>query len=1079
MTSRGKQRFQDRSTMRRVSDKALSASSFSVIVVFLAMALLGCVLLPKLPVRLTPSESLPGITVRFAMSGASSRVVESQVTSRLESMLCRIGGVTGVASRSWTGGGEVSLEFDRSADMQKARFEVSTVVRRAWPEFPQGVSYPSVGVRGVDDDAGRPFMSYTVNADIPASEIMAYVERNVKPSLSAVPGVDRVEIYGATPLEWRIEYDPVLLAGFGITADGIRDALSRYADSRFLGIVPLREGDTEVIRVAMAPALRDGLPDPRKIVIGNYHGEVVTLDKVARMTHAEAKPSGYFRINGLNSIYMNLYPAAAANQIELSRRVRERMAEAGLPPGYLADLNYDASEKISSELDNIYFRTGLTVLILLAFVGIITLNLRYLLLIALSLAMTICISFVIYFLAGVEIQLYSLAGITISLNLVIDNLIVMTEHLMRRYDLKAFPAILAATMTTVGALSVVFFLDDRLLLSLKDFVIVVIVNLSVSLLTALFLVPALMARIGVRKARPKRRLKKVPAVMMRVYRAVACFCVRHRTLTVIFFILVFGVPVFMLPDKIEGEGKWAKIYNASFGSDTYKDKIRPWTDRIFGGTLRLFVDKVSDGTYWGREPSEPELNIGASLPYGSTLDQMNRLVSRMEDYLTLQEGVEQFQTSVYDARRAGITVRFKKERQRDGYPYRLKADLISKALTLGGGSWSIWGLEDNGFNNDVSENPGNYRIRLRGYNYDELYGAASRLRDSLLSHKRIREVTVNSRFTFWKEDYEEFCLEFDRQRLAADSLSVGDLRRALGRELGDGIFAGTVATERGSEDITLSSSGRARDVWGLMNVPFSVGKRVVKLGDYAAIERRQTPPEIAKENQEYNLCLQYEYIGSYEQGNKVLERILNRFRETLPTGYSVEKEEFMGWDKPENNYLWLLLLIVAIIFFISAILFDSLRQPLAIIMVIPVSFVGVFLTFYLFDIKFGQGGFAAFILLCGITVNAAIYIINEYNSLRRRYPRLNARRLYFRAFRTKIMAVLLTVLSTVLGFIPFLVGDVKESFWYPLAAGTMGGLVMSLVSVFSLLPALVLKADARTVRPCINAENPSGEIYPD
>ena len=104
-----------------------------------------------------------------------------------------------------------------------------------------------------------------------------------------------------------------------------------------------------------------------------------------------------------------------------------------------------------------------------------------------------------------------------------------------------------------------------------------------------------------------------------------------------------------------------------------------------------------------------------------------------------------------------------------------------------------------------------------------------------------------------------------------------------------------------------------------------------------------------------------------------------------------------------------------------------------------------------------QGGFAAMILLCGITVNAAIYLLDEYGNIRERHPQTDSIRAYLKAWNVKIVPIMLTVLSTVLGFIPFILGEQKEAFWFPLAAGTIGGLVMSLVGVFVFLPIYTLK----------------------
>lgn len=152
------------------------------------------------------------------------------------------------------------------------------------------------------------------------------------------------------------------------------------------------------------------------------------------------------------------------------------------------------------------------------------------------------------------------------------------------------------------------------------------------------------------------------------------------------------------------------------------------------------------------------LTVNANLPNGSTLEQMNSLVKRMETYLSEFKEIRQFHTSVYSARRASINIYFKKEYQNSGFPYTLKANVINKALQLGGGSWGVYGLEDQGFSNDVRESAGSYRVRMYGYNYDELYSWAEKLKTKLLSHRRIKEVLINSEFSWWKDDYYNFIL---------------------------------------------------------------------------------------------------------------------------------------------------------------------------------------------------------------------------------------------------------------------------------------------------------------------------------
>lgn len=134
-----------------------------------------------------------------------------------------------------------------------------------------------------------------------------------------------------------------------------------------------------------------------------------------------------------------------------------------------------------------------------------------------------------------------------------------------------------------------------------------------------------------------------------------------------------------------------------------------------------------------------------------------------------------------------------------------------------------------------------------------------------------------------------------------------------------------------------------------------------------------------------------------------------------------------------------------------AIIFESLLKPLVIIMMIPISFIGVFLTFGLFDFRFDQGGFAAFVLLCGIVVNAGIYLITEYDECRRISSKQGLQ-LYMMAFNHKIVPISLTILSTILGLVPFLYDGPEEVFWFAFAMAAISGTAFSILALIIYLP---------------------------
>lgn len=1049
------------------------ASSFTLIVAFICVALIGLALIPLLPVKLNPSRTLLGFTVQFSMPGTSSRVVEIEATSKLEAMLARIKGIKNIYSTSDNGSGSITIELDKYADIDAVRFEASTIIRQTWPQLPDGVSYPYIRMKRPDENASRPFMSFTLNAPSTPILIQQYADEHIKTRLAQIQGIYKIDLSGATPMEWVLEYDSEQLRRLGITLSDIQQAVSRYYLKEFLGTynVESSTGGKEWIRLALMPETKDEGFDVSRIRVKSAEGKLISLDELVTVSHMEEAPQSYYRINGLNSIYLSITAEETANQLQLSKQVKEEMEaiQKVLPAGYEIHTSYDATEFIHEELNKIYLRTGLTVLILLFFVLIITLNPRYLFLIVVSLSINIAVAVIFYYLFGLEMQLYSLAGITVSLNLVIDNTIVMTDHILHRRNLKAFMSILAATLTTMGALVIIFFLDEKIRLNLQDFAAVVIINLAVSLFVALFFVPALIEKIGLKKRKRRRTQsrffllraslpRRITVYFTRFYGWMIRKLCRWRVAVCILLILLFGLPVFMLPDKVEGEGRATEWYNKTLGSSTYKEKIKPIVDKALGGSLRLFIQKVYNGSYFTRN-EEVVLYVYANLPNGSTLEQMNELIKKMEIYLSQFKEIKQFQTSVYNARRGNINIYFTKEHQNSGFPYTLKANIISKALQLGGGSWGVYGLQDQGFSNDVREGAGSFQVKMYGYNYDELYEWAEKLKAKLLTHRRIKEVIINSYFSYWKDDYQEFYFNLNRERMAQENINANILFSTIRPIYGKNMEIGSVVAENGSEKIKLSSKqSQEYDIWAMQYFPYGTDDKQYKLSELAAMEKGQMPQQVAKENQQYRLCLQYEYIGSGEQGNKILKRDLEEFNKELPMGYTAQSErESWGWGKKDNKQYLLLLVVIAIIFFTTSILFNSLKQPLAIIFIIPVSYIGVFLTFYWFKLNFDQGGFASFVLLCGITVNASIYILNEYNAIRRRHPRMSALRAYTKAWNAKILPIFLTVVSTILGFIPFMVGTDKEAFWFPLAAGTIGGLVMSIIGIFFFLPVFVLK----------------------
>lgn len=1055
------------------------ASSFSILVIYVCLSILGLFFVPKLSLKLNPSRKHPIVNIGFSMGGQSARIIESEVTSKLEAMLNRVKGVQGINSKSQNGYGSIQLYLSEHVDPEIARFDISTVIRQAWTSLPDGVSYPSIYMAGTTNKANYPFLRYTVNASASAIDIQNYIDKLFRPALADVKGLEKISISGATRYIYELEYNYKLLQSYGVQIEDIRNSIYSYVGNEFLGIAQKKEGDSEYMRVDLQGKELNDEFNPSVIQVKNQDGKIFYLDQLVTTHYIEEESSSAFRINGLNSIYVSFTASDKSNQLALSEEVKERVSnlEKVLPSGYEVHLIYDEGEYIQGELDTIYLRSGLTVLILLLFVFVVYRNWRYSLVIMLSLLTNLLIASIFYYLLGAEMHLFSLAGLTISLTLIIDNTIIMSDQIVQQGNRKAFMAILTATLTTIASLSIIFLMDKNIQLNLYDFALVIIINLVLSLITAITFVPALIEKIqltkSMRSAKHRSKLRVKVLANLRPKRLIIYFNKFYTRLIlfssrkwvkvslIVFIILLFGLPVFMLPDKLGNKNPLAndieetfavQFYNKTLGSEFYKTNVKPITDVALGGTLRLFMDKVVSGSYGSGERGETTLHVNASLPNGSTKEQMDNLIKRMENYIAQYPEVRQFETDV-QARSASIRILFEKEYQRGGFPFSLQSKLISKAVELGGGSWSIYGVGD-GFNNDIREQAGSSRIKLLGYNYDELMSMAEALRDTLLGYRRIKNVIIDSEFNWYRNDYEEFVFNLDKGRLAQAKIHPVDLFRELNPLFQRNASLATWVTEEVSIPITLTArESKDIDIWNLENHRGKIGNQEFVLTDLAKIEKMQTAQNVAKENQEYKLGVQYEYIGSYMQANKVLTSEVESFNERAPLGYKAESDvQNYWWGKEGSTQYKLLLLIIAIMFLTTSILFNSLKQPFVILFIIPISFIGIFLTFYLFNLNFDQGGFAAFILLSGITVNANIYVLNEYNNIKAIHPHFSSMRIYLRAWNAKIRPIFLTIVSTILGFIPFMIGEYKEAFWFPLAAGTIGGLIVSFIALFLFFP---------------------------
>lgn len=1045
----------------QMKKESFSISSFSVVTSFICIMLVGLAVIPFLPYRSHASVDMPEITVSFnTRNHLSPRIVENEVTNILEQALSRTENVVSVISKSGSDNGNITLRMAKGTDMEKAKFAVTTNIHKIWDMISAMAYYPEVNVTNAINNKAA-FMEYSVSATQPTDRIIKFVERDIIPQLSLVKGVKELNYNHERDKQYLLKYDSRLLEDLQVDAGRITSLINKFGSGASLGMIPYRtdDGHIRTIRLTLESSLT--VDDVMRLNVKARNGRKIPLSSLVTIVPEENLYSNT-RINGQNTVFISISAKDDANEMTVSKEVKKVFDEISthVPQGYSIILQNDDSEDVASELQNIAVRSAITILILIVFIFISSRDIKVSIVTILSMMASLLISVIGYFLFKVEMNMYALAGITISLSLIIDNSIVMSNQIFYERNRNVFQPMFAATLTTIGALSIVFFLSEVQKAMLTDFALVIIINLSASLFTATFFVPALMDKMEVTSRRQAGRsfvYMKAVNRLNRYYGSAICLLSRHRILVMAILILSFGIPVYLLPVKLNGEGKTVDLYNDIFGSDFYNDKLRSTVNNVLGGSIyRLYktMPKLKDKNTDADD--RPSISIGVSIPPGGKPEMLNVPLRRMESLLSILPGIKKYVTDINGKESASISIYFHKYAIAEGMPMSARNKIVDRALSISGVSWSVSGPGDAQFANTARKAAGQYHIKIKGYNYDELNRYANLIRDSLEVEKRVRDITVASYSLGYMPDYSEFDLKISSEAMNRYSLTLSDINNAISSVFGAGNVM-SIDDDRANSLLLRSEQSSDYDQWNFMNRPINIRGMEVKLSDIATIRKHVVPMDIYKSNQEYELYVQYNYKGSMSAAYKMRDRKVENISKILPMGFSIEEDVYHDGNDFRLSP-WLILIIIAIMFVTTSVLLNSLKQPFAIIVVIPVSFIGMFLAFSTLDISFGVGGMAALVLLCGQTINASIYMTYEYNVVKGRHGSLSSARAFVKSCNKKIVPILLTVLSTILGFVPFLTDDIgSNDFWYSLSVGTIAGLLASLIGVLVFLPTFLVR----------------------
>ena len=1005
----------------------------AVSMAYVGVALLGVAAWRNIPIELLPDTDLPQLQIEANWRGSSPEVLEAFVTAPIEATIQQIRGVEKMTSRSredrGMGRAEIEVEFSRDVDMNFVRLELSERLAALEPELPAGLEGPTVLPYVPDEfqEQNTPFLSYTVTGPLTLEALRQHTDDIIQPEILQVDGVAQVNIFGGRDRLIELEFREDQLAALNLTTQQVTQQVLGLEYVSEAGAVH-DEGKLRTLAIRQKAGSAD---DIRNLVVLSDQGRLVRISDIALVRDTYEDPVSYYRINGLPAVAFQVEKDHLTNTVAVADRVKERLGqiESLHPAGVRLILDQDESEAINTQLTDLKERAVVAALVIFSVLLLFLQSFRSAAIVFATIAFSILIALNLIYFGGLTLNVLTLMGLAMGFGLIVDNAIVVLENIYRRRRAgdagevaaergarEVLLPILAATLTTVIVFIPFVYLQGELRIFYIPLAIVVAMSLVASLFVAFTFIPALGAKLLAGKAfAGNAGAQQEQPIYVRFYSGLVRATTRFPWVTIVLALAAFY-------------GSW-----------------------------RLFDQYVNRGVLWssffGQDTS---IRIIIRLPRGSELEETNILAQYFEEKLKSTPEIKQFETQVVPDYSI-INATFPEEIEDTDIPVAIKEQMVAYSHLFGGAEVRVYGFGPSFYGGGGS--PPNYSIKILGYNYERVREIAEDLKSRLERFSRVRDVDVNAggRF-FFGEKASEVAISLNRDRLAMHDLTVRDVvfqvQAAVG---GRGGQAQTMRVGGEEVDVEVKVEGyRDLDVLDLAEtlVRSSAGGSGVRLGDLASINERDVLNVILREDQQYQRTVRYEFRGPTKLGDRIRDAVI-AVTDT-PDGYRIEGTQEWAWSDDERSQVYIVLSVsLVLIFMVTAALFESVRQPISVLLTVPMALIGVFLMFFYTGATFTREAYIGVIMMGGIVVNNAILLVDHVNQLRR-HEGLDLMTATVRGTLERVRPILMTSATTVLGLLPLVIFSetANSNIWNALGYALIGGLLSSTFFVLTVTPAL-------------------------
>jgi HAE1 family hydrophobic/amphiphilic exporter-1 len=1014
---------------------------FTAMVTLMVVAL-GLFSFERLRIDLLPDVEQPTVTVRTEYEGASPEVVERLVTQVVEEIVATVPGVLEITSESSEGASRVSVRFAWGTDIDAAAIELQAQLESESDELPDGIERPRVSKFDV---ASFPIVILGISSKLDPVELTTLVEDQVRYRFARVPGVAQVDVWGGFVREVRVELDPTRINALNVPLDAILAALRDANLDRPAG--RLEEGRYEV--TLRAPAEFVDLEQIRETVVLQREGRVVTLGQVAQVHDTYEKLRRLVRVDGERGIRVAVRKQADANTVEVSRNILRTIEEVNAehPQIRIVAVSNQGNfieRSISNVAWSVLYGSGLAVLVLLFFLR----DWRSTLVIALSIPISIVGTFALIYFGGFTLNLMTLGGLALGVGMMVDSSVVVLENVFRRRTevgegvreaavqgtSEVASAIVASTLTTLVIFLPLAFVRGVSGLLFRELALVIVFSLGVSLLVALSVVPMLASRMlrDVRNDAGAGALQRGLVGALRVldggYARLLGRALDHPWLTVLGSLLLLGASLLLVP---------------SIGSE--------------------FLPPSDEG----------EVRVTGEMEIGTRLDLVDRQTRALEALVlpAVPETVSWVATVGATGREAGatstgqltLTLAPATRRERSNVEV---ADELRRLLEgrIAGMQVRTQAPQGQFLLERVLGRQEGIVVEARGYDLEALGVLAQQAADAMRAVRGVVDVDVQRDDGAPQQE-----VRVDREKIADVGLSVRDVSDVI-----QTAFAGSRAGEfrvggNSYRILVQLQDAEQRTIDEVLDLTMGTPDgEIVALRNLVTSERGRGPLMVERRNQERVVKVQANVSGR-DLGSAAAEVQERLERIARPSGYRIDVAGMLEEQQAAfRELIASFALAVALVYMVLACQYESLRDPLVVMLSVPVAAVGVLGTLAATGTTFNLQTYIGCIMLGGIVVNNAILLVDQAGTLVSEGRTVRAA--VAEAGRRRLRPILMTTLTTVLALVPLALGigegaDAQA----PLARTVVGGLTASTLITLLLIPAVYLivrrGAGARTAAP--------------